>query len=167
MSKLKLAAIFLFIIWFYKLSYNAYCYFRTKSLFKRYKKYEQDKDPLNVEIAEILPEVKELFTRADIKDDVQIPFDNSKAKGKIKPLWNIANDMPEIQAFYNVKFVEVMGFYRKGMIDSINPFYWVNFFVYIPQKVLSYINVVNEIVVKIINLIYWIGILILVIKNIF
>ena len=167
MVKIKIALIIFLIIWFYKLTDNIYRYFRTKALFKKYKKHEDSSDPLNVEIAEILPEVKELFSIAGITEDLQVPFDNVRASGKIKPLMNIANNTPEIQAFYNVKFREALGFYKKGITDSINPFYWVNFFIYFPQKVLNYLSVVNDIIVKIVNIIYWLGILAIILKNIF
>ena len=50
MVKIKIALIIFLIIWFYKLTDNIYRYFRTKALFKKYKKHEDSSDPLNVEI---------------------------------------------------------------------------------------------------------------------
>lgn len=163
MDKLKLLLICILAIWFYKLSSNLYMWSRIKILYRRYKEYEADKIPDNVEIEEDLPEIRELFSRAHIAADIQVPFNKIdlikgiEASGKIKPLMNISSDLPEIVAFYNKKFIEARGYFKKGVIDSFNPFYWVEFYIYFPQKLLNYLNIINDITIKIVNIIYWLG----------
>ncbi len=90
-----------------------------------------------------------------IKEDLQVPFDNINASGKIKPLLNINNTMPEIVMFYNIHFTEALGYFRSNIYNTINPFYWIDFFIYFPQKVLNYLNVINSIFTNIFNIIYW------------
>ena len=167
MERAKLILILFSIIWMYKLTSNIYLYYRTKNLFAKYKEFEADTDNLNVEIEEILPEVKEIFTKANIPLDVKVPFDNIFASGKIKPLYNISNNMVEIVAFYNKKFTEAKGYFKKGICDSFNPFYWIDFCIYFPQKLLNYLNIVNNIFIKIVNIVYWGIITIYLIKTIF
>lgn len=167
MTKTKLIIIFFLIIWFYKLTYNTYLYIRTKLLYKQYQIFEQDNDSENFDIVSSLPEIKELFAKANIPDDLQVPFDNIDASGKIKPLLNINNTMPEITRFYNIRFTEALGYFKKNICDTINPFYWIEFFIYFPQKVLNYIDVVNNIFVKLTNIAYWFGITYLICSSLF
>lgn len=163
MDKLKLILICILVIWFYKFSSNLYMWLRIKSLCKRYKEFETDKTTDNVEIEEYLPEIRELFGKAHIAADIQVPFNKIdlirgiEASGKIKPLMNISSDLPEIIAFYNKKFIEARGYFKKGFIDSFNPFYWIEFYIYFPQKLLNYLNIINDIAIKIVNIIYWLG----------
>ncbi|MBP3925061.1 hypothetical protein J6E39_07465 [bacterium] len=167
MSKLTLIIIFFLIIWLYKLSYNIYLFIRTKLLYKKYQIFEQNTDTENFDIVSSLPEIKELFIKANIPDDLKVPFDNIMASGTIQPLLNINNTMPEIRRFYNLRFTEALGYFKKNICDTFNPFYWIEFFIYFPQKVLNYVDVVNNIFVKLINIAYWFGIVYLICNNLF
>lgn len=165
MKNIKIILILFVLIWFYKLIDNIYSYIRINSLYKKYKTHEDIKNSNNIEIAEYLSEIRELFLKAHIAEDLQVPFkriniaDLTEESGKIKPLMNICSNLPEIEAFYNIKFLEARGYFKKGIIDSINPLYWIKFYIYFPQSLLNYLNIINEIFIKAINITYWLGII--------
>lgn len=162
----KLSLICFVIIWVYKLSFNTYLYMRTRALYSRYTNFEHSNNPNDCSIVSDLAEIKELFARVGIKPDLQVPFNSNTATGKIQPLMNINNTMPEVTMFYNLRFNEALGYFKKNIIDTFNPFYWIEFFIYIPQKLLEYVNVVNNIFVKLANIVYWLTLSYLIIRNI-
>lgn len=41
-------------------------------------------------------------------------------------------------------FEEAEGAFRKNMIDSINPFYWVDLIIFLPKTLLSYLGISSE-----------------------
>ena len=167
MEHLKLLFICFLIIWVYKLSFSIYLYIRTHILYSHYKEFETNDDPNDYSIVSDLAEIKELFSRVGIPQDVKVPFDNMYASGKLTPLMNINNTMPEIRMFYNLRFNEALGYSKKSICDTINPFYWIEFFIYFPQKVLNYLNIVNDIAIKVLNCIYWLSICVKLLKTIF
>ncbi len=124
-------------------------------MYDKYKEFAKNTNPNDYKIVEYSYEIKEIFNKAGIKKDLQVPFDNVNARGKINPLLNINNTMPEIVMFYNLRFTEALGCFRNNIYNTINPFYWIDFFIYFPQKVLNYLNVINSIFTNIVNIIYW------------
>lgn len=54
-------------------------------------------------------------------------------------------------------FSEATEVYRKRMWDSINPLVWLDTLFFLPQKILNYIGISeNNLVSKVLNVIYWI-----------
>lgn len=173
MSIVKFLTIIFLTLWIYKFISNLYYWLRINRISAKYKIHQEDKDNSNNFIAEYLSEVKELFNKANIPLDLQVPFNTVdyiqgiEKSGRIQPLNNITSNLPEVIAFYNNKFLEAKGYFKKGCLETFNPIFWIEFVIYFPQKVLNYVSTVNDICVKIINIIYWVGLILLLIKKLF
>ena len=52
-------------------------------------------------------------------------------------------------------FEEAEGVFRKNMLDSFNPFYWIDLIVFLPKSLLAYIGISSEVTAyKICNVLF-------------
>ena len=71
-----------------------------------------------------------------------------------------AND----QQFYNLifsSFKQAIGVYKKRIYESVNPLYWIEFLIFLPQNLINYIlgdeqHLTSNWIVRLLNAIYWI-----------
>lgn len=53
-------------------------------------------------------------------------------------------------------FIKTHGYYRHRFLQNFNPFYWINIIVFLPQKIIGYLNIrCKTKTVHLFNLIYW------------
>jgi hypothetical protein len=110
-------------------------------------------------------EIKELFEKAGIKSG-QLPIMQPVGYGYVQSLnidivENMANTQyPAIIGHMIGCFKQAIGVYKRRLKDSINPFYWLELIIYLPQKTIEYIGFSQDsksatAVSKTINVIYW------------
>lgn len=157
-----LIAISLIVV--FKATSNFFKYRRLTSLKDTYENYITQKSGWSVH--ENQQEIIELFKKAGLKDKTVLIsemvdpmhinnayvsiFDNMmKFKGEI------INNMHSL-------FCQAIGVYKRRCFDSINPLYWIDFLLFLPQKTIIYLGF-NEgsktatAIIKTINVIYWIS----------
>jgi hypothetical protein len=65
-------------------------------------------------------------------------------------------------------FRQAIGIYKKRIIDAINPFYWLEFIIFLPQNIIQYVlgnSAIPNWFIRLINVFYWLsGIVISIIK---
>ncbi|MFZ2316101.1 MAG: hypothetical protein WAW86_10660 [Gammaproteobacteria bacterium] len=148
----------------YKATLNFFRYRRLTSLKNTYEKYiTQKSDWL---IHENQQEIIELFKKAGLKDPQVLisemidPMNVSNAyvslfDNMMKFKGAIINNMHSF-------FCQAIGVYKKRCFDSINPLYWIDFVLFLPQKIIIYLGLdqgskVAAAIVKTINVIYWVS----------
>lgn len=76
--------------------------------------------------------------------------------GNISVFENILNTRQDIASSAIELLLEAKGNYWSKFINSINPFYWIRFMLFIPKNLLSYLGVnPNSILIKIFQIFYW------------
>ncbi|SHM26931.1 hypothetical protein SAMN05444266_107207 [Chitinophaga jiangningensis] len=137
---------------------NIYNLRQTSSLLKKYNHYlAKNTWEFNQEV----PAIIDLFKKAGIKDSGVthqefLGFGNF-ANYRVSTFDNITNTRSDIVAHTIGHFNQAIGVFRKRATDSLNPLYWIDFILCLPQHLLSFLGVLPEsVVVKIILVIYWI-----------
>jgi hypothetical protein len=82
--------------------------------------------------------------------------------GNMSGLSNIHLRREDIVIPYMMKFDEAIGVFRHNMKQSFNPFYWFEFLILLPEKIIKYVySEPPDAFMKIIQLLYW-GVMILI-----
>lgn len=162
--------LFLLIV-VYKFLTNLLHYFRIRTLHKYFCEFMDNKrDNMNLYRQEVLS----LFEKAHVKD-IKIPISERVGFGQIvNASVSVFSMFPSLRPQFSSTtlnmFEETEGVFRKNMIDSFNPFYWIDLIIFLPKTLLAYIGISSEITsYKICNLlltfIWWIlGVLVLYFK---
>ena len=150
---MRFLALFLLVV-AYKFLTNLMHYFRIKKLQTYFSEFlEHKRSDMNLYRQEVLS----LFEKAHVKD-IKIPVSE-----------HIGNRTEFSVTVLNM-FEEAEGVFRKNMLDSFNPFYWIDLIVFLPKSLLAYIGISSEVTAyKICNVlftfIWWIlGILVVYFK---
>lgn len=91
------------------------------------------------------------------------------ATGNVSIFQNLLNQREDF-AFHAMDcLLEAKGNYWSNFLNSVNPFYWLRIFLYIPRNILTYLGVNSEsILIKIFQLIYWlVGVIFTVLISVF
>lgn len=153
--------LFLLIV-VYKFLTNLLHYFRIKTLHKYFYEFMDGKrDNMNLYRQEVLS----LFRKAHVKD-VKTPVSESIGYGQIvNATVSVFSMFPSLRPQFSSTalnmFEEAEGAFHKNMLDSFNPFYWIDLIIFLPKTLLAYIGVSSEVTsYKICNLlltfIWWI-----------
>lgn len=167
---MRFLALFLLVI-AYKFLTNLMHYFRIKKLQTYFSEFLEHKcDNMNLYRQEVLS----LFEKAHVKDK-KIPVSEHIGNRQIVS-GNVStfSMFPSTRVAFSVTtlnmFEEAEGVFRKNMLDSFNPFYWIDLIVFLPKSLLAYIGISSEVTAyKICNVlftfIWWIlGILVVYFK---
>ncbi len=110
--------------------------------------------------------VLELFLRANISD-CSLPITqptgfNYVSTGTASIFKNFPTDNPRLIIHTKDAFENAIGIYRGRIIECFSPIFWIESIIFLPKKILNYINIpVESIIVKIFQLLYWlIGIIV-------
>lgn len=115
----------------------------------------------NNKVFETKSEVLELFKIAKI-NDVYIQISENLGYGYFSNgVVSVLNNYPsnEINFFQhqNIMFIEAIGVFKKRKKEAYSIFYWLDFLIFLPQKVLEYLNFpLNSVFIKILNFIFWV-----------
>lgn len=114
----------------------------------------------NVNSKTYAKQIQNHFKNANIKDSnraITIPTGYGQlATQKFTSFNNIfLNDVDNMALIQNA-FLESRGVYKKRMIDSFNPFYWIDLIIKLPKHFIEYLGLDTEtIFTKIFQIIYW------------
>nr|DAP20058.1 MAG TPA: hypothetical protein [Caudoviricetes sp.] len=147
----------LLIIPIYKYLINSYRLNRIEELYKYFQTLKSESP--NKKIYETRSETLELFEIAKINDifiyvSENIGYDVKNSVVSI--LNNYPNSNEEFYICQNNMFLEAIGTFKKRKNETFSLIYWLETIAFLPQKLLSYFNLVpNSFLSKIFNCIYW------------
>lgn len=155
---LKNFLIMFLLIVLYRISFNLSKLFRTKKLLKIFITITHDK--VDNRVYETKNEVIELFLSAGIKDAF-IPV--AERRGSVITTYtaSLFNAYPtnrvDFFSHYITMFDETIGTFKHRIFETFNPFFWINFVLFLPKNIIDYLGLnTNTVFVKILNLIFWI-----------
>lgn len=140
-----------------KLFLNSYKYYQCKSYLNKYLKWL--KKP-SWELSEHKSDVIKLFKDAGLKDSSiqvteQIVYSHLSV-GNVSVFYQFPSNREEFVGITRRYFHQAIGVYRSRAWEVFNPFYWIEFIIYLPKQFLNYVGVSPEsIIVKMFQLIYW------------
>jgi len=138
---------------------NGYKYILCHLYRSKYRQYLTDPEQA-WQWVEVMHQVLELFKDAGI-EDVSRSVVESTGYGYIKHTegWlfdNLACQSEDIVGLVYVMFHRAMGVYRSRVLETFNPFYWIEVAINLPKRVLGYLGVSPEsAVTRAIQLVYW------------
>ena len=157
-NKVKTVLSIFSVIILIKVLINFQKYFRCKLLFRKYKTYMKNPE---WEFLEFQPQIVSLLKDAGIEDSMvtvvqPIGYGNLQSS-HVSVFSNISNRRSDVVGMVQGKFHQALGVYRSRIFESVNPLYWIEFFINLPKRLLTYIGVPAEsIVIKILQLLYWV-----------
>lgn len=141
----------------FNFTYNLYYFFLAKYYYSRYVKHIEDGDWF---IRENRQNIEKLFRQAGIEDSL-IPDTEPAGYGFVRTgsfsvFMNMANLRSDVVQIINGDFREAIAVYRNRAVNTFNPFSWVEFIIFLPKHLFSYLGVSSDsIFIKIMQLIYW------------
>lgn len=141
--------------------YYFYYYKRGKHYEEAYIQYisKQD-DETSTKLAEFHTQIKQLFRLAGLSS-VTIPYVDTLglgqiARGHMSPSDNMNNLREDVVSANLRSFERAIGVCKSKAIQSFNPIFWAESFIYLPTNVLSYLGVKKKgSLVKIAQLVWW------------
>lgn len=149
--------------WFLR---SIYYWLKLKTIIKFKAEYQNYLSQIDNNLLQHRSQIVSLLKEANVKDFV-IPHIEPVgfgriAQGNMSGLSNIHLIREEVVIPYMMKFDEAIGFFRHNMKQSFNPFYWFEFLILLPEKIIKYVcSEPPDAFMKVIQLLYW-GIMILV-----
>lgn len=111
-------------------------------------------------LTEAKQKVKELLQGAGV-EDCHLPFVEPVGFNMINTssflvLDNFPNSRNDVFQITITFFHDAIGVYRRRIFETFNPLFWLEFFVFLPKKLSSYLGINSEkISVKIFQVLYW------------
>lgn len=151
--------------WYYLLIIPGYFFFINLYRYLRIKYYEEQHlrwiSGESIEgILQTAPIVRKLIREAGIKDKY-LPVAQPMGFGQLATFKSsILERYPTklevyAQEIYRM-FQEAIAVYRSRMLNSLNPFCWINCIIFLPKSIIQYLGLSAEsIITKILNLIWW------------
>lgn len=146
------------IIFLYKLISSIIDFANIKRYQKMYLRYLNNAD--TSKIFENKSFVIELFKKAGIKDSF-IPVSQPVGYGQVANInASVFTMFPSNRNIFIPtimrNFSEAIGVYKRRMMECFSLLYWIKCVIFLPQKILIYLNVsANSIFIKMAQLIYW------------
>lgn len=137
---MKLLFFFLLII-LYKFISNLSNYLRIKTLHKYFCDFvDHKRTDMNLYKQEVIS----LFQKANIKD-IKTPVSEPIGYGQIMHAnVSVFSMFPSLRPTFAGEalnmFEEAAGVFKKNMRDCLNPLYWIDFFLFLPKSLLSYLG---------------------------
>jgi len=137
-----------------------YYFLRLKEIIKLKDVYHNYLHNNNYDFAQSKPRIIELFKLADLRDFNVLHIEHiSYTQGlrtNLSGFANITSNREDVVTSIKIKFEEAIGTFRQRMKQSFSPFFWIEFILNFPQKLLAYLNIsAPDSMLKIIQLIYW------------
>lgn len=159
---MKYIYIFIVII-FLKFLINLLQFLKNPKLHKIWKRYFENLANKKIDNNAITytEEIVKNFKTANIHD-ISIPMVEPVGYGQIatsqiSAFTNIFANDKTCFTYINDAFLMAHGVYRKRMLDSFNPFFWLDFIIKLPKYIIEYLGLDSQTVfTKIFQLIYWI-----------
>lgn len=159
LEKICITIIFIILM---KITINGFRLIRLKQLENSYKKFTET--PI-LSFHEKKYEIVELFKKAGLSDRyftqmVPIGLGHGTARN-ITLFDNIGTPDPDIVLLLITYFKEAAGIFKKRIFDSLNPIYWIEFLIFLPQNIIYYLGLNKDskniqIFTKVLNIIWWI-----------
>ncbi|MFC1613513.1 hypothetical protein ACFL23_04235 [Patescibacteria group bacterium] len=141
-----------------KVLYNLYYFLLSKKFFTKYKSYLKDfKDWY---ITENKQKIVKVMQKAGIKDSlrphIELTGYGYVGTGNVSIFTNLDARRKDIVDLVYSHLRETKAIFKSRIIDSINPFYWIDFVIFLPKRILEYIGVKgSSVILKILQLIWW------------
>lgn len=133
-----------FLIALLKFSFNFQNYIRTKKLHSSFLDFIHGQ---NSNIQSHSQEVLELFKKAHIPDK-RIPASERVGAQIFSAVVSVQSMFPSTRADFAAEticmFESAEGVFRKNLIDSFNPLYWIELLVFLPKNLLVYIGLNSD-----------------------
>lgn len=141
---------------------RAVYYFMQLKKIKKYKELylEYIKESQDYSFFQYKQEIVSLFKEAGLKD-FGVPHVEPLGFGNLQSMTlsgfdNLLSNRNDVVKVVRGMFEETIGVNKHKMEQSINPFYWIKFFLKLPEKIVSYANIkFPEGLMKFVQLIYW------------
>lgn len=149
---------YLIAIPIYKLAVNAVNWYQLNHLEKQYYlwlKNQNDFAPL----AEKRQMLKKLMKAANV-DDAYVSRTQPIGYGKITHgKYNVFEQFPsnesDIAKITAYKISEARGVFKSNFHETFNPLYWIQFFIFLPQRVLAYLGLAPDLIITKLCQIIW------------
>lgn len=156
--------IFFACVFLFKILSNTVYYFRTRELRNMFNAWING--TFKGDYLTYRSEVIALFKRAKIKDQwykIGRPVDyNTAVTNHVSLFQNFPDKEPTLAAAADFMFAEAVGYFRKGIFDSLNPLYWIDLIVFCPKYVLEYIGAdmdksTSKALYVVLNFLWWLA----------
>lgn len=143
-----------------KLLINASRYLECRRLLKKYEQCILTRGR-HLEVEEESQQIVALFRHAGITEP-RVPFAQPVGYGQIKTgevsvFENIASTREDVFALVIRAFHRAKGVYRSRIIEAINPVYWIETVIFLPQRALAFLGLAPETVfARIAQFAYWV-----------
>lgn len=148
---------FLFVL-FLKIILNIYRLTRTLFYYCQYKRYLKKR---NWHFKEYEKNIIKIFKAAGINDSYKSVLEPA-GYGKLRAMNvsvfnNLSAVVDDVPILVKGMFHKTIGVYKSRILESINPFFWFEFIIFLPRHILEYLNVnPKNVAIKIVQIIYWI-----------
>lgn len=153
----------------YKISLNVVRWYQTKSYYRKYVRWATGE---SIPLKEHKHQIIKLLKGAGIKDSA-MPFVNPVgwnhvATGNASVFDNFGSGREDIVTNYSNMFQNAIGVYKSRVFETFSPFYWIDFVVYLPKNVLTYMGTPSESkIINVLQLVYWALSLLMIINSFF
>lgn len=164
MTKIWMIIIVVISVIIIKAILNGYKLSRVCVLEKDYKDYlaALQNQTATWDFHEKVPEIRELLIKAG-QGSSQIPDVVNLDVGVVQVTRDIFDNMTandtRVASFMLSAFRQAIGVYKKRLKDSFNPFYWLEYMIFLPQNIINYIlggEAIPNWLIRLVNMIYWI-----------
>ena len=136
---------------------NAFRLKRLRTIERVYREYLSGKE---TKFQEYVIELKSIFKSAHVSD-VTIPYAqpigyHQIATSNVSAFENAGSTRQDVVAHILISIDRASGVFKRNMIDSISPLFWINFLIFLPKHLLAYLNV-NEksLLIRIVQVVWW------------
>ena len=141
-----------------RVAYNLYNYFLAKHYYQKYVEFV--KDSKDWFIREHKQKIAALFERAGIEDctlpNTELAGYGFVRTGNFSVFRNLSILREDVVTVINGNFHEAIGVFKQNIIDTFNPFFWIESFFKLPTTVLGYLGLKPQnIFVKVFQIIWW------------
>ncbi|MCP4355742.1 MAG: hypothetical protein GY793_08975 [Proteobacteria bacterium] len=141
-----------------KIALNLYYYLFAKHYWKEYLKSIEDRT--NWYISNNKQQIIKLLKKAGIKDTAKNYLEDAgfgKIEKKRMTIFNsICSSKEYVVRSMAENFAEAINVFKKRIFNSINPIYWIELILCLPQNILEYLKVPSEDrKIKILNVVWW------------
>lgn len=163
-----IAALLIFLsVILIKFSINLTYYVQCKKYYHIYKQYLKK---ASWTFTERKHKVIKLLKNAGIEDTEFVVLEHigygMGSKAQVSYFKNIDNRRDDVIGTTHQMFHQAIGVYRTRMIDAISPLFWLEYVIYLPRNIISYLGIADkDKLVKVLQLIYWTLSILLIILN--
>lgn len=145
----------------YKFLTNAIRYYQVNQYRSRYIDWVFHDKNVNFDISKDKAIVKRLIFEAGVSDEKillepEIIGDNIRQVNITSLLSRYPSNSEKAVPRMMGMFGEALGVYKLRCLETINPLYWIKFFIYLPKNLFSYLGIKRHIIiVNLLQLIWW------------